>query len=404
MSSRLPRVAVVYDLGAAVPLDILTDLEGVAEPIFVLPRTDYGRKVAEMLTDIAEVCDVDDVAARRPDGITTFSDFQMDTTARLAQELGLQFHTPLAAATITRKFLQRTALNTCGVGHAATALITNRLSAAQALEKVPLPCVLKPNCGVGGTNTYLIESAKELRCLVDDLLGDRTSNLDDGYVLETRLVPAPVEEPWGGYVSVESMVSGGRVQHLGITGKFSLSPPFRERGGFVPPLPRSVDEEAVYDLTTRALTALGVGDSVCHTEIMLAEDGPQIIEVNGRAGGNIVDLFRRGHGISLVDLAVRLSLGQEPEVASQSVEKVVFHYFGLAPVDACTFSRAAGLDDVRKMPEVERFDVIVRPGSPLDWRRGFHERVYTCRGSVADHDALAEFLQRMEGLLDPTYR
>ncbi|MFY1597063.1 ATP-grasp domain-containing protein [Micromonospora sp. WMMD737] len=404
MSGRLPRVAVVYDLGAAVPLDILTDLKGIAEPIFVLPNTAYGRKVAGMLTDIADVCDADDVAAHRPDGITTFSDFQMDTTARLAHELGLPFHTPLAAATITRKFLQRTALNKNGVGHAATALITDRLSAAQALEEVPLPCVLKPNRGVGGTNTYLIESAEELRHLVNDLFGGRTSDPDDGYVLETRLVPAPIEEPWGGYVSVESMVSGGRVKHLGITGKFALSPPFRERGGFVPPLPKSVDEEAVYDLTTRALTALGAGDSVCHTEIMLTGNGPQIIEVNGRAGGNIVDLFRRGYGISLVDLAVRLSLGHEPKVASQSAEKVVFHYFGLAPVGARIFNHAAGLDDVRKMPEVERLDVVVPPGSPLDWRRGFHERVYTCRGSVADHDALAAFLQHMEGLLDPTYR
>ncbi|MEV5210952.1 hypothetical protein AB0K35_26105 [Micromonospora sp. NPDC053740] len=356
-----------------------------------------------MLTDLADICGVDEVSAHRPDGITTFSDFQMDTTARLAQELALPFHSPATAAAITRKFLQRETLNAHGVGYAATALITDRASTEEALDRVPLPGVLKPNRGVGGTDTYLVQSADELLRLVDDLLGDRPRHPDAGFVLETRLVPEPVAEPWGGYVSVESMVRGGRVHQLGITGKFALSAPFREHGGFVPPVPGSVDEEAVYGLAARALDALRVGDSVCHTEIMMTRSGPQIIEVNGRAGGNIVDLFRRGHGISLIELAARLALGHEPEVASRSADQVVFHYFGLAPRNARVFSEAAGLEDVRGMSEVERLDVIVPPGSSLDWRRGFRERVYTCGGSVADHDALAEFLPRMERLLDLTY-
>lgn len=399
----MPRVAIVYDLGAAVPLDILTSLRGIAEPIFVLNDSAYGRQVGDLLADLAVVTDVDGVAGCRPDGITTFSDFQLDNTARLARRLGLPYHSPEVAADITRKFRQRGVLNAHGVGAVATALVTDRESASRALADVPLPGVLKPNRGVGGRDTYPVGTPDELLALVADLLGGAPCADDDGYVLESRLFGQPCDEPWGGYVSVESMVRGGSVTHLGITGKFSLSPPFRERGGFVPPVPGSVDETAVLDVAGRALTALGVGDSVCHTEVVLTADGPRIIEVNGRSGGNIQDLFVRGHGVNLIELAVRLALGESPEVRPSTPDAVTYHYFGLAPLSARRLRAVPGLAEVQALPEVERLDLAVRPGSTLDWRRGFRERLYSCRGSVASHAELAEFLPRMEETLGSTF-
>jgi hypothetical protein len=402
-SGRLPRVAIVYDIGAAVPSDILTSLDDVAEPIFVLPDNEYTRKVAKLLAGLAEVTDPAGVADHKPDGITTFSDFQLDTTARLARRLGLPFHAPEVAADITRKFRQRTVLNAAGVGWTATALVTDRNSALRALDEVALPAVLKPNRGVGGTDTYLVESPDQLLRLVGELLGRASRAADDGYVLETRLFGEPATAPWAGYVSVESVVAGGLVNHLGITGKFALSPPFREHGGFLPPRPGSVDEAALFDVTGRALTALGIADAVCHTEIMLTAGGPRIIEVNGRPGGNIQDLFVRGHGVNLIELAVRVALGETPEMRLRVADRVVFHYFGLAPLAARRLAAVPGLDEVRALPEVDRLDLNVAPGSPLDWRRGFRERIYSCRGSVPRHQDLAEFLPCMQRLLGVTF-
>lgn len=393
------RIAVVYDLGAT-PVDIVTSLDDVAEPVFVLPESTHNRKVSAMLRDVAQVVDVDGVAEVKPDGITTFSDFQMDTTARLAERLGLPFHPPSVARDITRKFRQRGILNAYGVGHVETALVTDRDSAADALDVVGLPAVLKPNRGVGGTNTYVVASPEELMRVVDSVFRDGPRTEDDGYVLESRLVPVRVDDPWGGFVSVESVVRDGHVTHVGVTGKFGFAPPSRERGGFVPPLPGMVDEAAVFDLTGRALTALGVRDSVCHTEIMVTATGPEIIEVNGRVGGNIQDLYLRGHGVNLIEVAARVALGEAPEVRPSPVDGVVFHYFGLAPADALRLEAMPGLNAARALPEVNVVDVRVPVGSPLDWRRGFHERIYACRGRVADHDDLASFLPRFERVLD----
>ncbi|MFC4856917.1 ATP-grasp domain-containing protein [Actinophytocola glycyrrhizae] len=397
------RVVIVYDLGAAVPVDILTSLHGVAAPVFVLPDSAYGRRIATMLDGIAEVAGEHELAELEPDGITTFSDFQMDTTARLAESLGLPFHSTEVAADITRKFRQRRVLNDAGVGGTPTALITDRVSALRALDEVPLPAVLKPNRGVGGRNTYLVESREQLLRLVGEHIGGVVCADDDGYVLEKRMVGQPADEPWAGYVSVESMVRSGVVTHLGITGKFALSPPFREHGGFVPPRPGQFDEDVLFEFAARALTALGIRDGVCHTEIMLTADGPEIIEVNGRSGGNIYDLFLRGHGVNLIELGVRIALGDTPEVAPRTPEEVVFHYFGLAPLSARRLTAVPGLENVRAMPEVSRLDLNVPPGAELDWRRGFRERVYSCRGSVPSHGELAGFLPTMRRTLDARY-
>lgn len=399
----MDRVAIVYDVGGATPLDILTSLDNVVEPIFVLPESEHNSQVAGMLTGLVPVARRDELAAYKPRGITTFSDFQLETTALLAEELGLPFHSPAAAHNLTRKHRQRTILNEHGIGDIPTGLITDAASARRVADLVPLPGVLKPNRGTGATHTYLVESRKELLRLVTSLVGADPCMPDRDYVLETRIPGAYVDEPWGHFVSVESAVHEAGVQHLGVTGKFALSPPFRERGGYLPVRAGSVDMHAVLDLTTRALTALEAGNSICHTEIMLTEDGPRIIEVNGRLGGNIHDLFLRAHCLDLIRLATGLALGEPPRIAPSPCDQVVFHYYGLAPMRARRLVAVPGIDTVRDLSSVDRMDLRVKPGSALDWRHGFLERIYACAGRVRDHEELADFVARIDELLEIEY-
>lgn len=394
----MDRVAIVYDVGGATPTDILTSLDNLVEPVFVLPDSERNSQVADMLSDLVPVARCDETAAFKPKGITTFSDFQLETTALLAEELGLPFHSPSAARNLTRKHRQRTILNEHGIGDTPTVLITDADSARRAADLVPLPGVLKPDKGVGATHTYPVDSREELLRLVTSLVG-----AGEGYVLEARIPGEHVEEPWGHFVSVESAVHDGGIQHLGVTGKFALSPPFREHGGYLPARAGSVDIPAVLDLTTRALTALEAGSSVCHTEVMLTEDGPRIIEVNGRLGGNIHDLFLRAHCLDLIQLATSLALGEPPRIEPSSSDQVVFHYYGLAPMRARRLVAVNGLAAVRALPTVDRMDLRVKPSSTLDWRHGFLERIYACAGRVRDHEELADFVGRIDELLEIEY-
>ena len=72
---------------------------------------------------------------------------------------------------------------------------------------------------------------------------------------------------------------------MAFCGRFPLADPFRETGNFIPAIFDPDTEGALLQLVDDAVRALGIRDSVIHTEIKLTADGPRLIEVNGRLGG-----------------------------------------------------------------------------------------------------------------------
>ncbi|MBC6446019.1 ATP-grasp domain-containing protein [Actinokineospora xionganensis] len=397
----MERVAVIYDVGAATPTEILASLLDTVEPVFVL--SDSQRELAELLADVADVSTFNDVAALEPRGVITFSDYHLERAADLAATLGLPFHSVDTARNLTRKYLQRNILNAHGVGYTATALVTSVDTAAQAAGAVEFPAVLKPDRGFGGTDTYLVHSRRELLDIAAGLFGRADGESDTEYVLETLLPGIDLEPPWGDYVSVESVVQGGTIRHLAVTGKLALSPPFREQGSLLPAAPHTFDHAEVLDLATRALVALDVGDSVCHTEVKLTPMGPRIIEVNGRLGHPLYDLFMRAHNIDLIQVATQIALGRTPAFDLTPSDDVVYHYFGLPPVGATRLLEPPSQARLRATPEVDHFELLIKPGTPVDWRRGFRERTYTCLGRTATHADLATFVTDLDTTLGVEY-
>ncbi len=101
------------------------------------------------------------------------------------------------------------------------------------------PSVLKPRSGEASRNTYLVETADELRHHLEDLSTTDVSEAPK-FILESYIpdaAPSVAGIGFAGYVSVESIVSGGVVSHLAVTGRTPVAPPFREdRAPSSPPI------------------------------------------------------------------------------------------------------------------------------------------------------------------------
>ena len=124
-------------------------------------------------------------------------------------------------------------------------------------------------------------------------------------------------ETMADYVSVETFVSCGRTSHAAVTGKIALADPFRETGSFIPAHLSADTLNAVLDVASAAVDAIGVTLGAFHTEIKLTPDGPRVIEVNGRLGGGALpDVFTLACGESPHRLAGRVALGEEVVFAS----------------------------------------------------------------------------------------
>lgn len=410
------RVAVVHDMGAASVLDVAAAFEGVAIPVFVCPESHNMEQPRELMDEFGILCDIAGLDTREaaarlracaPDAIVTYNDYQLERTAALAAELGLPFHSPGVVRALTRKHLQRERLNACGASAVPTRLVGDQAAAMRAFDEIGGPAVLKPEVGTGSRSTYRIRTAEELRDACAEIFPPAGGATHEDFVLEREIPGASGSGPWGDYVSVESAVQGERVEHLAVTGKFPLAHPFRESGSFLPAALAKRDREAVLDLATRALKGLGVSLGVCHTEIKLSPQGPQVIEVNGRLGGLVHDLLTRTGDLNAVEIAARLALGEKDALTGVDAwepDRVSFVFAKVPPMEATQLLSLDGADDLQAMPEISRVMVQQEPGARIDWRHGRLAHTLVCYGATPTHDDLARLLTTINNTVQVTYK
>lgn len=366
-----PRLAVVYDWGAASPTQIARAAGALADLHFVVPRSDHVRAALPLLAEYGEVTMMDRVLAGgslRADGIVTFSERMLRDTARLADRLGLPFHTPAVATALTDKAVQRRLLAEAGVDTVRYRVVTDPSELPGALAEIGCPSVVKPRRGEGSRDTFPVHD----RADAGRVVGYFTRTWSGDLIVEEFLVGAPAEPGIGDYVSVESAVVDGTVHQLAITGKFPTATPFRETGQFWPSTVDDVLAEHVRTLVDRALHALSVRTGLCHTEVRLTMAGPRIIEVNGRIGRDLVELATRAANTDLTAMAINMALNNPTEPTPINPDRVYFQYHHACPPDATAVLTVTGQDTVDTLPGVDDYRLLVTPPAPINATRTFH--------------------------------
>ncbi|MEH1016515.1 ATP-grasp domain-containing protein [Micromonospora sp. CPCC 206060] len=400
-----PTLAIVFGFGSATALEIAGSAHGLCDLVFVCdPASPYTAESLPLLESLGRVVPttgrvavVEQLRKLDVSGILTFADSGLATAAQLAESLRLSFHSAETAMLLADKHRQRRRLASHKVPSARFAVVGSPADAAPALATVGVPAVLKPRSGAGSRNTVLVSSAGELDAAVTAAFaaGDRDLVLEE-YLIGDSTIAGPA---WGDYVSVESLVLDGRVAHLGVTGKPPLAEPFRETGAFFPStLSDSVQRQAC-GVTTRALHALGVTSGVAHTELKLTAAGPHVIEVNGRLGGYVNDVFTRSTGISPLRMALCAALRTVGDVPQPAPATVAYQFRLAPPVWATTVSGISGVPETMALAGVRRVELLCRPGDEVDWRHGTVSAVAVVHGEAPDHAALEYAKVRIEETL-----
>lgn len=322
-------------------------------------------------------------------GIMVLDDPPIALAARLAQRLGLRFHDPETGLRLTDKVRQRAALAAAGVPSAAYAAIS---PGDPVPTHVPLPAVLKPRSGASSRDVVMVRTTEEL--------AERLAVMgDEPMMLEEFLGPrADNSDHESGVVSVESTMVDGEVHHIGVTGRFPIAPPFLETGTYHPWEGVGVELEAVVDVAAAAARALGVRDGFLHTELKRTPDGPRVVEVNGRLGGQVPEMTQRAGGGDLVRQVMRLSLGLPLEDLPQ-LPGVGFVLWGQVPPEASNVVSVEGVEEVRALPGCTDTRLQRRPGDHVDVREGSLGAVWAVHGSAPDHDAMVRTREEILALI-----
>ena len=353
-----PRLAVVYDEGAASPTEIAGGIREFADLHFVVPRSPRLRETLPLLQRYGSVSMLDrTLRSGRPaiavDGIVTFSERMLSDTAELAVVLGLPYNTPTCVEALRSKQVQRRVLSEAGLDHARYEAATGARALRTALASVGTPAVVKPDRGEASRDTHLVRHERDAEALVAHFANRPPTPLVVEQLLDGRDCGPFV----GDYVSVETAVVDGFATQLAVTGKFPLSHPFRETGDFWPARLDDTQTGAIATMVSTALQALGVTTGICHTELKLTPHGPRIIEVNGRLGGYIAELGRRATGVDVIGLAGRIALGLDVDLGPLRPERVYFHYRHPAPSWATTLIRVEGQSRVVALDGIDSYRV-----------------------------------------------
>jgi biotin carboxylase len=398
--SEPPRVAVMYEDGAFSPLEISEAAGGLCNLIWLTGwssalDSSLSRLLPRLGThiDLRELDSESKVAALREahaDGIVVFTDAALQPAADLARELELPFHSPQTALWLRDKFEQRRALRTGGLPVPGTIALSRSASRGDAdVEGLEMtwPAVLKPRRGSGGSETFLVSGPDQLAVVLKNVPAERDFMLEEYLPDRPESSLAPVAD----MVSVELVVVDGLSRHVAISGRFTIVPPLRENGGFLPSDLDADASAAVVAAATQAASALGVERGVLHIEVKQTPAGPRIVEVNGRVGGIVPTLLRAVGGPPLITWALRLALGLDvgPFEPVGVGTAVAFYYVWLPPVGDFELREIQGFDAVMSLPQVERAWLNRQVGDRVSSSEGgMRGHLGAAYGAVASHAEL----------------
>ena len=289
---QLPLVKKAQDMGLGVLCFAWEEgavCKGVADEFFPISVVEKER--------ILVVC-----RERKIDGICTIaSDVAAPTVAFVAEQMNIVGNSYKVAVRANNKYLMRQAFSAAGIPCPTFQKITSfeQLN----LNRIQFPIIVKPTDRSGSLGITKVEREDELQQAVE-------------FALECSFKHEAIVEDFieGREISVEFISYKGIHYPLQITDKVTTNEPhFVELEHHQPADMTMKQYKEIYDLTKRALDALGVTNGASHSEYKITKEGKvYIMEIGARMGGDFIgsDLVWLSTGYDYLKGVIDVALGQ----------------------------------------------------------------------------------------------
>ncbi len=295
------------------------------------------------------------------DGIMTLaSDMPMRAVAVVAEELGLVGISEDTAIKATNKAAMRLALQENNVPIPLFYKITNKdeyIKAVERIQALDMKCIVKPADNSGSHGIILLKNYDK-------------STIEDAYdysIQFSRSGNLMVEEYMEGpEVSVETLNIDGVCNVIQVTDKLTSGAPFFVEMGHNEPslLSESIKDEII-EVAIAANYAIGIEMGPSHTEIKVTKNGPKIVELGARLGGDNITthLVPLSTGIDMVENCIKIALGYKPEVNLKYKKGSAIRYFR---VDHGKIIGITGIEEAKKINGVKQISVVHGIGETID--------------------------------------
>ncbi|MFE6840034.1 ATP-grasp domain-containing protein [Streptomyces sp. NPDC057705] len=249
-------------------------------------------------------------ARRRITGLMCWDEPLVLDAGLLAAEFGVPGLSVPGVRGCRDKERTRAELTAAGLYQPGFELTTTVEQARAAAERIGYPVVVKPRAMGASIGVVFAAGPAEVEAAFRIALS--ASEVDPGPYRASALVEGYAPGP---EISVDGAVHKGEYLPMFVARKHSSDQPYFEEVGHLVDAadPLLADAELMGTLA-RAHQALGIEDGITHTELRLTPNGPLVIEVNGRLGGDLIPfLGRTATGIEPGEVLFDVATGRRPD-------------------------------------------------------------------------------------------
>ena len=273
--------------------------------------------------------------------ITLATDMPMRSVAYATNKLGLVGISYDTAIKATDKGKMIKAFEEGNVEHPWYFIISSLEELNSVKADISYPCISKPIDNAGSRGVMLVNNIQEL----EEAVQYSSSNSRKGGVIIEEYLQ-------GSEVSVEVIVNEGSIHVLQVTDKLTNGVPhFVEMGHSQPSRLGEKNVDVIKDLAKRAVQAIGILNGPAHIEIMLTKNGPKMIEIGARMGGDCITthLVPLSTGIDMIKAVIQIALGEKPNIEPKFEKGAAIRYFK---------GQSGILTSISGVEEAEKFDGV----------------------------------------------
>ncbi|MFG3340814.1 ATP-grasp domain-containing protein [Glycomyces sp. NPDC048151] len=271
-----------------------------------------GHTVCDVFDPAAALAAVREVAAEhRVLGVFCWHEAAIQAASEAAAELGLPGPDPAAVRAVRDKSATRDALTEAGIPQPRFRVLRPGEDGTGAAAEIGFPLVVKPIALGASQGVIKVDKPGDLDTAVAAACRTQQAGMrNDGTLLLEQYLTGPE-------ISVDAAVIDGEYLPYALARKqIGPEPYFEEMGHTVDPHDPLLDDPELTAMLAAAHDAVGWRHGSTHTEVKLTPEGPVLIEINGRLGGDLIPyLGQLANGIDSGRVGTRLALGERPDLA-----------------------------------------------------------------------------------------
>lgn len=291
------------------------------------------------------------------DGIMTLaSDMPMRTVAVVAKELGLVGIDEETALKATNKAVMRQCLRENGVPIPKFYKVSNQKEFESAVKNFQTKFIVKPADNSGSRGVFLIDNF-DRDLMLNAYKYSKEFSRGGDVVVEEYME--------GAEVSVETLSVDGVCNIIQITDKLTTGAPhFVEMGHSQPTKHALSTVEKIKEVATNAVNAIGIKNGPSHTEIMITEEGPKIVEIGARLGGDCITshLVPLSTGVNMVENCILIALGEKPVLEAKFSKGSAIRF---VPSKKGVLKDISYVDEALETEDVKEINFVKQVGEQL---------------------------------------